>query len=212
MKKKNINFSGMSLIEMIVAIAIFSLGISGFSLLFIKSWKTNAYIYEAGQDSFIASRAVNSLVNNLRRIKQAENGDYPIKSASDFDLVAYMDIDDDNKAEKIHYYLNQDSDELRLGVSQPSASNPPVYASGDDVVSVLAMHVVNSADQPIFSYFSNNYLSDNTPFEVPVGSENINNIKIIKANILVDIRPYNSPDHITIESFAQLRNLKDYEE
>ena len=38
----------MSLIEMIVAIFIFSLGMAGFSMLFVQSWKQNAYTLEMG--------------------------------------------------------------------------------------------------------------------------------------------------------------------
>lgn len=198
--------------EVIVAIGIFSLGITGFTTLFVNSWKSHAYIYETGQDSFIASRAVNLLVNDLRRIKQADNGDYPIRSASDFDLTVFLDIDDDKKVEKVHYFLDQNGDLLRRGVSEPSSSIPPEYSSGDDSVVTLAAHVVNLSSQPIFSYFGNNYFSNNTPFNVPVSSDEINDIRVVKVELLIDIRPYNSPDHITIQSFSQLRNLKDYEE
>lgn len=211
MKKKFKNKKGMSLVEMIVAIGIFSLGITGFSVLFVNSWKSHSYIYETGQDSFIASRAVNLVVSDLRRIKQAENGDYPIQSASDFDLTVYVDIDNDNQAEKVHYFLDQDSNLLRMGISQPSSSNPPQYSSGDDSITTIASHIVNNSSTPVFSYFGSNYFSDSIPFGVPVSTNDINNIRLVKVKLLVDIRPYHSPDHITIESFAQLRNLKDYE-
>ena len=193
--------------EMIVAISIFSLGIAGFSLLFVKSWQMNSYIYETGQDSFIASRAVGIIINDLRRTRQADNGDYAIKSASDTDLVLYIDIDNDGETERVHYYLDSNADELRMGITDPSGNNPVIYPSGDDSVSVLASHVVNDSSHPVFSYFGNNYFTDNTPFSVPVDSSEIANIKIVKTSLWVDIRPYYSPDHITVESFAQLRNL-----
>jgi prepilin-type N-terminal cleavage/methylation domain-containing protein len=201
------NYQGMSLIEVIVAIGIFSLGIAGFSTLFVKSWQTNAYIYETGQDSFIASRSVSLVVEDLRRAKQAENGDYLIKSASNFDLIVFIDVDNDNEAEKVHYFLDQNTDELKRGISQPSSSNPPSYSSGDDSIEVLASHIVNNSDNPLFSYFSNNYISDQTPFDVPVASGELINIRLVKVKLLVDIRPYHSPDYVTIESFAKLRNI-----
>jgi prepilin-type N-terminal cleavage/methylation domain-containing protein len=206
-KKNRKNCSGLTLVEMIIAIAIMAMVSTGMSIFFIRSWKTNAYIYETGQDSFIASRLVNTTVDNLRRIRSADNGDYPIYSASEFDLVVYMDIDNDNDAEKVHYFLDQDTDEFRIGISEPSASNPPTYSSGDDSVSILSRHVLNDATTPIFSYFSNNYLADPTPFSAPVNSSEIINIKMIKINVWIDIRPYTSPDFINIESFAKLRNI-----
>lgn len=202
----------MSFVEMIVAIGIFSLCLAGFSVFIIKIWKANAYIYETGQDTYIASRCVNLITDDMRKTAQAENGDYSLKLASDFDLTAFIDIDDDGKTEKVHYFLDQDTDELKKGVSEPSGSNPPAYSDGDDSVETLASHVVNESDDPAFSYFGRDYLSDQTPFEVPVSSAEIVSIRLVKVKLLVDIRPYHSPDHVVIESFAQLRNLKDYEQ
>jgi len=208
MKIFSYNFKGMSLIEVIVAIGIFSMCILGCTILFAKSWETNSYIYETGQDSFIASRSVGLIVNDLRRVKQADNGDYAIKEASDFDLTVFIDIDDDGDTEKVHYFLDQNSNELKIGKTQPSSSNPPTYSSGDDSVEILASHIVNGSDDPVFSYFGNNYLSNQVPFDVPVDPEEIINIRLIKVRMLVDIRPYHSPDHVTIESFAKLRNIQ----
>lgn len=207
MEKNFRKYKGLSFVEMIIAIGIFTMGILGFSLLFSKSWQMNSYIYETGQDSFVASRAVGNLVNDLRRARQADNGDYLIKSASDMDLVLYIDIDNDGATEKVHYFLDEDADELEMGVTEPSGTNPVTYASADGTVSILASHVVNDSDHPVFSYFGNNYFSDNTPFSVPVSSDEIADIRMIKASLWVDIRPYHSPDHITVESFAQLRNI-----
>ena len=208
MEKKYKKIKGMSLMEMIVAIGIMSIAMAGFSVLFVKSWQMNSYIFETGQDSFIASRAVRILVDDLRRARQADNGDYLISSASDMDLVIYIDIDNDNVTEKVHYYLDGSEDELNVGISNPSGSGSSItYPSGDDAVSTLAAHVVNDSEHPVFSYFGNNYFSDNTPFGTPVSSGEIVNIRIIKTSLWVDIRPYQSPDHITVESFAQLRNI-----
>lgn len=205
--KKRKNYPGLTLVELVVAITIVSLSVTGMSIFFIKAWRTNAYIYETGQDSLIASRVANSLVSDLRRAQEADNGDYLISSASEFDLIIYIDIDNDDDVEKVHYFLDQNTDKLSIGISEPSSSNPPTYSSGDDTVKVLASHVVNDSTTPLFSYFGNNYLSDSTPFSVPVSSSEISDIRLIKVNLWVDIRPYNSPDHITIESFAKLRNI-----
>jgi len=209
MNSKNKNFRGMGLVEMLIAIAIFTMGIGGFSILFQRSWQTNSYIYETGQDVFLASRAVNLIVSDLRRAKQADNGDYLFKSGDDFDLIIYIDIDKDGDVEKVHYYLELDDDQLIRGVSEPSSDNPPTYSSGDDSTTVLASHIVNSSSQPVFSYYSNNYLSDSNPFETPIDYEDIDNIRLIKVHLWADTRPYHSPDYTNIESFAQIRNLID---
>jgi hypothetical protein len=203
---------GMSLIEMVVAIAIFIFCLTGFSFFYVKIWKANSYIYEAGQDTYVASRSVNLTADEIKMAAQAENGDYPIKSASDFEFTVYVDDDEDGKTEKIHYFLDLDTDILKKGISEPTSDNPPSYSEEDDSVETITSHVVNEADDPVFSYFGRNFFSDDTPFDSPVSSEDIMLIKLVKVKLLVDVRPYHSPDHVAVESFAQLRNLKDYEQ
>jgi len=41
--KKNIDNNGMTIIEMMVAISIFIIAITGFTSLFLRSWKVNSY-------------------------------------------------------------------------------------------------------------------------------------------------------------------------
>jgi hypothetical protein len=112
----------------------------------------------------------------------------------------------------VHYFLDDNSQEIKKGIAEPSGDNPPTYPSGDDSVEVLASHIVNDSGDPIFSYFGRNYFSDQTPFTTHVSFGEILNIRLVKVKLLVDIRPYHSPDHVAIESFAQLRNLKDHEQ
>lgn len=212
MRKYFLNNQGLSLVEMLIVIAIMSFSMIGISIFLSNIWKTNAYIYETGQDSTIASRSVNLIAGDLRKIRQADNGDYPIQSADSFGLTVFVDIDGDDITEKVHYFLNQNTDQLNRGISKPSSDNPPVYPSGDDTTEVLAYHVVNDSGEPPFSYFGRNYFSDQNPFGTPVDAGEISDIRLIKINLLVDVRPYHSPDHVTIESFVQLRNLKDHEQ
>jgi len=212
MRKKHLNNQGLSLVEMLIVIGIMSLCMVGVSYFLANIWKTNAYIYETGQDLTIASRTVDLITEDLRRSKQADNGNYPIVSASDFEIIAYIDIDGDEITEKVHYFLDQNSDELKRGTSEPSDDDPPEYPSEDDIVEALASHVVNEDTEPVFSYFGRDYFSDQTSFTTPVDSGNIVNIRLVKVNLMVDVRPYYSPDHVAVESFVQLRNLKDHEQ
>lgn len=198
---------GMSFIEMIVAILIMLLGMSGFTYLFVDSWRSNKFIIEMGNASLLASRSVNNLVADLRKVRQADNGDYPIESGDDFDIKVYIDIDNDGVTERVHYYLQSGS--LYRGVREPVGNLPVNYPNGDGTTTLLANSIINSNAQPVFSYYNDEYPSDttNNPLVTPV---NVAEVKMVKVHLMVNIDPLNVPEHINIESFAELRNLNGY--
>lgn len=193
--------------EMIIAIGIFSMGIAGFSLLFARSWVTNHFILEEGQASLTASRKVEQMVNSLRKVRQADSGEYPIKSCDDFDLVVFIDIDNDDITEKVHYFI--EDEQLKMGTTKPSGT-PSVYSAGDQTVAVISGYVVNQSEQPVFYYYNNQYPEDpeNNPMDTPVAD--IENVRLVKINLWINIDPIKAPENVNIESFAELRNLNDY--
>lgn len=201
---------GMTLVEMIVAIAIVLIAMEGFTFLFLRTWDTNKFIIEEGLASMVASRATNKIIIQLRGVQQADNGDYPLESGDDFDLIFYCDIDDDGAVEKVHYFLDLANDQLKIGVSNPIATNPVTYPVGDDTVSVVANYVVNDATDPIFYYYNADYPSDtvNNPLTTPAV---IGSVQMVRVKLYVNINPIHAPDNVNIESFVDLRNLHDYQ-
>lgn len=200
----------MTLVELMVAIAIVLISMEGFTYLFLKTWDTNKFIIEEGMASTAASRATNKIVIQLRAVQQGDNGDYPIESADDFDLVFYCDVDDDGTAERVHYFLDDANDQLKLGISDPLATNPVTYPSNDTTVTVVANYIVNEASNPIFFYYNENYPGDtvNNPLATP---SNVGDIQMVQVHLYVNINPVHAPDNINIESFVDLRNLHDFE-
>ena len=196
----------MTLVEVLVAISIMLIAMEGFTLLFLKSWDTNKFILEEGMASAAASRATSKIVSQLRSIRQADNGDYPIESADDFDFKVYVDIDKDGVTERVHYFLDQAADQLKVGVTNPVAGTPVSYPAADDTVSILANYVVNEAVNPVFYYYNQNYPGDavNNPINTPAA---IDQIRLVRVHLYVNINPVHAPDNINIESFVDLRNL-----
>lgn len=194
--------------EMLIAIGIFTIGMAGFTVLFARSWITNHFILEEGQASLVASRAVEGLVSDLRRIRQADSGEYPILSCDDFDLVVFIDIDGDDVTEKVHYFI--DDEELKRGISNPSGV-PPVYPDEDEEVETLTNYVYNSGIQPAFYYYNHEYPGDaeHNPMDTPVAD--IEDVRLVKIHLLINIDPGRTPENVNIESFAELRNLNDYQ-
>lgn len=208
--KRYRSLKAMTLLELLIAISVTLIAMEGFTYLFIKTWDTNKFVLEEGMASAAASRATNKIVIQLRAVQQADNGDYPIESADDFDLVFYCDVDDDGVVERVHYYLDQVNDQLNMGVSNPIAGNPVTYPNSDDEVTVVTSYVVNESDNPIFYYYNDNYPGDtvNNPLSTPT---NVGNIQMIRVHLFVNINPVHAPDNINIESFVDLRNLHNYE-
>ncbi len=203
-------YKGLTLIEMLVAITVMLIAMNGFTYLFVRSWDTNRSTIETGLASTTASRAVNQTIIQLRAIKQADNGDYPIEEADDFDLTIYTDIDDDGVTERVHYYLDLATDEFKRGITDPSTSTPITYASSDTTTTILARYITNESNEPIFYYYNDDYPGDttNNPLNTPAS---LGSIQLVRVKMKVNIDPVHAPENINIESFVDLRNMHNYE-
>lgn len=205
---KTKKFHGMSLMEVIVAIAIFIISIEGFTLLFVRSWEYNRYIFEMGQASFAASRGVETMVEYIRKARQGDDGAFPLKSADDNDLVLFSDYDSDGITERLHFY--KDSAYVKMGVTDPIGTMPKTYPSGDDQVVELANNVVNDSSTPIFYYYNRDYPGDqvNNPMVTP---SDVSSVRMVRVYLKVNIDPLRAPENIEMQSFVAIRNLNDYD-
>jgi prepilin-type N-terminal cleavage/methylation domain-containing protein len=210
------NKKGMTLIEMLVAVSILTLGMAGFTMLGSKTWKFNSFILESGNATNKATKAMNDTIKNLRKVRQADDGSYPIKAVSSTSLTVYIDDDDDNVTERVHYYLDDNADTFIKGVAKPSgsplkypenSSGIPIYTN--DQITIISNYVVNTTSQPVFEYYDGNYpiVISNNP--IPVASLNTSDVKLVKVRLWVNIKPLTAPDNINLESFVEFRNLNE---
>lgn len=208
MARKIKNNPGMTIIEVIVSIAIFVIAIEGFTLLFIRSWRANSYTIEMGQSSLAVSQGVNTMVGYLRKVRQADDGSYPVKSATSDDLVVFSDYDKDGVTERLHFYLQ--NSQVKMGMTEPTSGIPKSYPAGDQQTKLLADRIVNTASEPIFYYYNSNYPGDaaNNPVAMPV---DVSTVRLIKIFLKINIDPNKAPDSIETQSFVELRNLNDYD-
>lgn len=214
-KNKNKIVLGFTLVETLVALTIFSIGMAATVMVFAKTMKSKAYALEMGKSSFVVSRSVGDLIGYLRRTRQSDAGAYPIVSANANDLVVYSDYDKDNRTERLHIYLSNGI--VYLGIGKPSATFPKTYPLLDathdtDTKVVLARQIVNTPSDPMFSYYNKDYPLDtaNNPVNVSGGAD-VSQIRLIKIFLKINIDPNRAPDNIQQESFVELRNLNDYD-
>ena len=197
---------GMSLTEMLVAISIFMLIMLGAVYLLGWIYRQYGFSMELGVSVNQAQRGLKTIVKDIRGIRQADSGAYAVESADSFDFVFYADVDKDGITEKVHYFLENES--VKKETSKPSGS-PPVYPSLYETSATLVEHVVNTADQPLFTFYNEDYPADlvNNPLSAPVSG--ISEIRLVKTDIFFNLDPYRNPDNIRLESYIALRNLKD---
>lgn len=198
---------GVTIIEMMMAIFIFTMGIGGFSLLVSRVWNGNKYTMEMGQTSMAVSRGVNQMAGYIRSARQADDGSYPIQSIAGNDLVLFSNYDTDAATERLHFYKS--GQDILLGITQPSESMPISYPPGDQQVVTLAERIVNDVDTPIFFYYDRAYAGVGDALVLPV---DVSSIRLIKIYLHMNIDPNNAPDNIELQTFVGLRNLNDAEE
>lgn len=193
---------GFTLIEMIVAVAIFAILSVGVITLvasvFTDSTRQGRSLANADQTRKLS----NQIMQELRNAIQASNGAYPIAAANAQELTFYSNVDGGTDIERVRYFVQ--SGALRRGIVKQSG-NPPVY-TGTENSQVVQNDVANGA-APIFYYYNNSY-DDNTdvPLNQPV---NIAQVTYIRMNIDVLKRTGTSTtDKFTVSAGTALRSLK----
>lgn len=207
-KRKNILKKGFTLVETLVAITLLLIGTAATTMLFSKIMQSKAYSLEMGRSAFVVSRSIGDLTQYLRRARQSDAGSYPIVSADDNALTLYSDYNKDGVTERLHIYLS--NNKVYMGVREPNVTFPVTYTAGDAIITELADHIVNTAGDPMFSYYNKDYPGDveHNPVTTPA---DVSEIRLVKIFLKINIDPNKAPDNIQQETFVELRNLNDYD-
>lgn len=198
--------SGMTLVELLTAIFVMAVAMGGFSILFLRSYKMNSFILETGVASAAASRGVDRVVADLRKVRQGDDGSYPIISGTGTDLKVYLDIDNDGKTERVHYFLQDGL--LKQGITEPNATQPVTYPTVETVTTIVN-YVANETNEPVFFYYNDDYPGDtvNNPLSTPIS---VQDARLVKVRLFININPNKAPEETNVESIAEFRNLNEY--
>lgn len=201
---KNKFRKGMTLVELIVAIAILGLGMAAFTLLSVKAWVFKSYALEQVAATSSATKALNQVIHELRTVRQADDGSYAIKETDDSSLVVYRDEESDGSAERVHYFI--EDGKLKKGITEFSIATGS-YPVEDQTVKVLLNYVTNDdLTKKLFSYYSNGYpINPTVEMASPIPSD----VRLIKIHLWVNIKPIVAPENVNFESVVELRNLNE---
>lgn len=201
MKKLSQN-AGFSVLEFLFAIVIAT--IIGFVItLFAKDVISLNTSSQSSMTAQLEGRKILSvMVAELRSIIPSALGSYPIESAATSSVAFFADVDFDDVADKIRYFLDPATMSIKRGVILATGS-PPAYTASETFVTLITN--VISTSTPIFDYYSGDYDGTSGPLTVPI---DITAVRLIKVTAPVIKDPHGS--QITIlTSQAALRNLKD---
>ena len=202
MKKHSIK-KGMSLVELLVAITILSLGMVAFTLLSARAWNYKGYVLEQATATASASRVITQLVHELRAIRQGDDGSYPIKETEEYSMIVYRDEDGDGSAERVHYFVDNE-EKLKKGVTKFVDGS---YAADDATVEVLLNYVTNlTTSKPFFSYYDNRF---SILTEDAMSSPTAYDTRLVRLHLWINIRPIVAPENVNLESVVELRNLNE---
>ena len=197
-KKRYKKTQGMTLIEMLVFITIFTVIIVAVvsSIRFV--YKGQRYSFETAESTRNARLGIEHTIKDIRESAYSDIGDYPIIAMATSSLEFYSDIDRDAKVERVRYFL--DGSTLKKGLLK-STGNPPEYLNENEVVSIVSTNVRNNATGvPLFTYYdkSGAEMTDLTK---------ITDVAFVLARLVVNLEPSHAPNDFELRSSAALRNI-----
>ncbi len=194
--------SGMSLIEVVMVISIFTVLSLAITLSIADFYKYNSYTIEQSDEVENARRGVTKWAQDSKELTGGEDGSYPIAIMQDHVFGYYSDTDLDNSVEYVEYRLA--STTLRKYIYNATGT-PPVYnKTTPDTIETLSLYVQNiNQGTSTFSYFDTNgsRLSTTTAL--------VRNVRYIQAQFIVNIDPNRFPGEFMLRSSVAPRNLKD---
>jgi len=96
---------GLTLIETLVTVAVFTLIIGGLTGLILMIYKTQRYTWDQAMAINEVRKGIETMIDEIREAREGNDGSYMIEKADDKEFIFYSDIDNDGKTERIRYFL-----------------------------------------------------------------------------------------------------------
>lgn len=202
MKLRASQLQGMTLVEAMVAIAIFTM----ISLVVIESivtfYRHNAYTIAQANQVMHARRGVELMVRDIREMTYADDGSFPLVEMSDHSISFYSDIDRDDSVELVEYQLA--STTLHKYIYDATGF-PPVYSSTTPDQTLIISEYVHNLPQGLntFTYYDENGTET-------TATSSVTDVRYIAVQTVINIDPERDPGQFMLRSSASLRNLKNY--
>ncbi len=196
------NNSGITLLEVLVAMGISIFIFGAIAALMMVSFKSNKIVWEQLSTQNEGRKATQDFINELRTAAASSVGAYPLESVGPQQIIFFSNIDIDPLRERLRYF--KDGTNLKKGVIKPSG-NPFTYNPAVETVTIVA-HDIANGNNPVFYYYGQNYTGQADNFlPAPV---NILQVRMVKITLDLEEDPRASPVPFHIEAKGEIRNLK----
>jgi len=130
-----------------------------------------------------ARKGVNGITKEIREARQSDSGTYLLEKCEDFEIIFYGDIDNDDKVEKVHYFL--ENEKMKKGIINPSGN--PIDYTGEEEIKIISNYVRNTTT-PLFYFYNSTFSGEeeDMPLESPVSSEFLDEITMIGIKIKIE--------------------------
>lgn len=193
----------MTLIEVLMASFVMTAMMGMIILVLNKTLFVNRYTIEQGLNTYSIDSSLKNFSRYLREACQSSTGEYPINSASDFELVFFSNVDDDSAIERVRIFL--ENTQLKMGIAEADGF-PATYPENDQEERIIGTGIVNAPEQPIFYYYNRDYPKDqiNNPLQ---GDFFPQEIGLIQLDVFVNIEPGHTPENMRMQTFIRPRNI-----
>lgn len=199
---------GFTLIEVVTTVSVVSIMFVVASNFIIDTMQSQRYLSEQN-DAIVESRkAVAKITSELRETVSADTGAYPLDTLDDQEIIFYSDVDKDQETERVRYFLN--GTQLIRGVIEPTEDAVTLeisYDTATETTNAIAYYIQNGVT-PLFTYYNEDYPSDTVtnPLTTPADPSVT---RMVGVHIETNVDPNRIPDTRDLDSFIQLRNLKE---
>ena len=196
----DVSRQGLTLIEVVIAMAIMALLLVGISRMggLLNSLGTLAG--DSLQTEQGLRQALDTFTLDVRGMGQSSLGGYPMESASTSSFIFYSDVDRDGLYERVRYSFSTST--LSRGIIKPTG-NPLTYATSSEIVSVAVPSLVGSGNS--LDYFDAAYTGTSTPMTMPV---DVTTIRVARLRVRSDLNIKSAPKSMSLEAVVTIRNLR----
>ena len=188
---------GLTILEVLVAIGIFTLIIGGITATLSWGLHGRDVVMEQLFTQNEGRKIIQDFINEIRRAGQSAIGGFALESAEPQSVVFYSNLDADIYRERVRYFLS--------GMTLKASGNPLSYASSTEVITDIVHNIANNTSS-LFNYYSENFTgADDTPLVAPIDPTVV---RVVGIRLMLEEKPNVSPAPFYIETKAMIRNLK----
>lgn len=199
---KNFTQHGMTLVEMLVSIGLFTMLLA---LIFNSTqelYKNSGYAQAQAYEIDNVRRGLNTFARDVRQMTYSDDGSFPVALKENYIFGFYSNIDDDSSVEYLEYEIATTT--ILYKRVYNSVGSPPVYdfdnPDEEYILSDYVQNIIQGIDA--FEYYdSNGGLLDDSSL--------LTDVRYIRAKVIVNIDPGRSPGEFMLQTSIAPRNLKD---